>query len=47
MTHILFTAEAFLARLTALVPRPPHTLTRFHDVFALDLSPLRGIAPGD
>jgi ribosomal protein S27E len=33
-THILFTAEDFLARLAALVPRPHHNLTRYHGVFA-------------
>jgi hypothetical protein len=33
-THILFTAEDFLARLAALVPRPRANLTRYHGVFA-------------
>ena len=45
-THILFTAEDFLARLAALVPRPRANLTRYHGVFAPN-SPFRNaVVPG-
>ena len=33
-THLKFTAEDFMARLAALVPRPRVNLTRYHGVFA-------------
>jgi len=40
-THMLFSLEDFIARLSALVPRPRVNLTRYHGVFAPS-SPMRG-----
>ena len=45
-THILFTPEDFLARLTALVPRPRSNLTRYHGVFAPNSPFRRAVVPG-
>ena len=45
-THILFTAEDFLARLAALVPRPRANLTRYHGVFAPNSPFRRAVVPG-
>jgi hypothetical protein len=33
-THVIFEPEDFMARLTALVPKPRAHLTRYHGVFA-------------
>ena len=33
-THVIFEPEDFIARLAALVPKPPAHLTRYHGIFA-------------
>jgi hypothetical protein len=33
-THVLFEPEDFIARLSALVPKPRAHLTRYHEIFA-------------
>ena len=43
-THVIYDPVDFIAKLTALVPKPRVNLTRYHGVFAVGQPPSR---PGD